>query len=386
MSQFTAEDVKNQLSDINNKVQSALDTTNEEVKKHGKIGAANQQKLDQLSNELQEATARVLELEQQGTSQRDIENSIQSVGAQFTDSDPFNAFKTGNTTKAAFEAQNNAIVGSDATVAPERKTGVIGGIFQPYRVLDALPQGNTTSNSIEYTRELAFTNAASEKAEGAAAAYSESDVTFELVVAPVRNIGHFIYMSKQAIEDAPLVASYVNGRLIYGVEIRKDKQALAGNGTGQNLSGLFNAGNYTAITGATSGDKQYKNIRRAIAQVEASGYIVDAVFLNPLDCADIDLVTATDGQYISANPRMQTVKTVWGKPVVESSSMAVGKFLVSALAMSAQFTNRRGVQIEMSDSHDDNFTKDMVTLKGTARAALEIYRPASSVGGDLITP
>ncbi|WP_438863772.1 phage major capsid protein [Neptunicella sp.] len=384
MPQVTPEDVKNQLDSINNEVKKAISATNEEVKKHGKIGADNAQKLDTLTNKIEEVTAQVLELEQQGTSQNDVENAVKSVGAQFTDSDAYKGFSAGNSTKASFEVENNIVVGSDVTVAPDRRSGVISGIAMPLRVLDVIPQGTTNSNAVEYVRELAYTNAAAETAEGDTA-YPESAITFELVSAPVRNIGHFIYLSKQMVEDNSIITSYIDGRLRYGVELRKDTQTLVGNGTGQNLSGLFKTGNYTALAGATSGDDQYKNIRRAIAQVEANGYMVDAVFLNPADCANIDLIKATGGEYISTNPRMQNTKTVWGKPVVETSAMTSGKFLVSALAMSAQFTNRRGIIVEMSDSHDDNFTKDMVTLKATARAAMEIYRPASSVGGDLVT-
>lgn len=379
-------DVENKLGEINSQLSDAIKAVNEEVTKHGKIGAANAKKLDGLTGSIEEVTARVLELEQAGTSQSDIEGAVASIGAQFTDSDAYEQFRDGNTTKASFSAENNAVVGSDVTVAPDRRSGVVGSALRKLRVLDVLPQGNTGSNSIEYTRETVFSNNAAETAEGPSAAYPESDITFELVTAPVRNIGHFIYVSKQMLEDAPTIASYVDGRLRYGVEYRKDLQALIGNGTGQNLSGLFASGNYTALAGATTGDKQHKNVRRAIAQVELADYSATAVFLNPTDCADIDLLTGSDEHFISTNPRAQNAKTLWGLPVIETNAMTAGQFLVGALDMAAQFTNRRGVIVEMSESDNDNFTKDMVTLKATARAALEIYRPASLVGGALVTP
>lgn len=385
MSQINAQDIKTELDTINLAVKNAIASTNEEVQKHGKIGEKNSQALDGLTNQLQEATARILELEQHGTSQQDIENHIKSVGAEFTDSDAFGQFTAGNTTKATLEVQNNIVVGSDATVAPDRRPGVVGGAIRRFTVMDAIPQGTTSSNSIEYTRELVFTNDAAETQEGNFA-MPESDITFELVVAPVRNIGHFIYVSKQMLEDAPTIASYIDGRLRYGVEFRKDLQAMVGNGTGQNLSGLFASGNYTALTGASSGDNQYTNIRRAIAQVAAADYMADVIFLNPVDCAAIDLIEATDGQFVGANPRIQNIKTLWGLPVVETNAMTAGKFLVGALGIAAQFSSRRNTIVEVSDSHNDNFTKDMATIKATARAALEIYRPASLVGGDLVTP
>lgn len=385
MPEITPEKIQNELTAINKSVKDAINKVNEEVTAHGKIGAENKQALDGLTNQIEEVTARVLEIEQQGTGQNDIENAIKSVGAEFTDSDAFTSFAAGNNTKATFEAENNLVVGDDKTVAPDRRTGIVGGTMRKLRVLDALPQGTTGSNSIEYTREKLFTNNAAETQEGNFA-HPESNITFELVQAPVRNVGHFIYISKQMLEDAPSVASYIDGRLRYGVEYRKDRQALIGDGSGQNLSGLFNTGNYTVLPGTASGDDQYKNIRRAIAQVELADYSAEAIFLNPTDCADIDLIKATDGQFVSTNPRIQNVKTLWGLPVIETNAMTAGSFLVGSLSMAAQWTQRRGTIVEMTDAHGENFTKDIVTLKATARAAVEIYRPASLVGGELVTP
>ncbi|MBX2809499.1 MAG: phage major capsid protein [Cellvibrionaceae bacterium] len=373
------------LKNINTQVENAVKSINEEVEKHGKIGVENQKKLDGLKGGIEEVTARVLELEQAGTAQGDIENAVQSVGAQFTDSEVFNNFKNGNSTKASMEVQNNIQIGSDDTVAPDRATGVVGGAFRRLRILDFMGTGTTGSNSIEYTREVTFVNGAAETEEGDFS-YAESDVTFELVNVPVRNIGTFIPVSKQMLEDAPLIASYINGRLIYSVEFRKDQQALVGNGLGQNLDGVFNTGNYMPIAGATSGDDQYVNIRRAKAQVSLADYTANAIILNPMDAANIDLIRETgDGQFIGSNPRLQSVASVWGLPVVESNAMTQGQFLLGAFDMACQFTNRRGVMVEVSDSDDDNFKKDLVTLKATARAAVEIYRPASLVGGALIT-
>lgn len=382
---FDVNDVENALASIDKKVTEAIQKTNEEVQAHGKIGKKNEQVLDRLSNEIKELTASVLELEQRGTSQNDINNNIKSVGAQFTDSDTFKSFQAGNSTKATFEVENNSQLGSDATVAPDRRGGVVSGAFRKLRLMDVMPQGSTTSNAIEYTRENLFDNKAIEVAEGKFA-YPESDITFELVSVPVRNIGHVIPISKQFMEDAVAVASYIDGRMRYGVEFRKDQQALTGNGSGQNLNGIFNTGNYINIAGASEGDKQYKNIRRAIAQVELADYSAEAIILNPADCADIDLIEGTDGHFISANPRIQSIKTLWGLPVVETNAMPAGKFLLGALSMAVQFTTRRGVIVEMSESDGENFKQDMVTLKASCRGAVEIYRPASMVGGDLITP
>lgn len=375
--------VSEQLKQINAKLSQQIEAVNVEVKAHGKIGNDNKQALGTLENQIKEATARVLELEQAGTSERDVNNAISSVGAEFTDSQAYGDFTAGNTTKATFTAaENNAVTNDEAATYSDRRSGVVGLATRRLRVLDVLPKGSTSSNSIEYTREKLWDSKAAETAEGPATAYPESAIEFEVVSTPVRNIGHFIYASKQMLEDNQAIASYIDGRLRYGVEYRKDLQALVGNGTGQNLSGLFKTGNYTAT--AHSNKDVYTTIRKSMAQLELADYAATAIILNPMDCADIDVLAATDGHFLSANPRQQNAKTLWGLPVVETNAMPQGKFLMGAFDMASQWTERRGVVVEMTDAHADTFTKDMVTIKATARAALEIYRPQSLVGGDLV--
>lgn len=379
-------EIKTQLSAISKEVKNSVAAINEEVTKHGKIGRENAENLKVINGSVEEITARVLELEQHGTSQNDIENNVKSVGAEFTDSDAFSDFAAGNSTKASFEAENNLQVGDGTTVDSDRRPGIVGGPLRSLRIIDVMDSsGTTTSNSVEYVRENIFTNAAQETEEGDFA-YPESDITFDLLSAPVRNIGHVMPISKQMIEDAPLIASYINGRMTYGVAYREDAQSLVGNGVGQNLSGMMKAGNYTVLPGTASGDDEHKNIRRAIAQIAISDYNAEAVILNPIDCAGIDLIKTSEGAFVASNPRIQNVKTLWGLPIIESNAMPVGKFLVGSFAMASQFIRRRGVMIEMSDSHNDNFSKDIVTLKASSRGVTTILRPASLVGGDLVTP
>lgn len=379
------QEVQAKLETINTDVKNALQSVNEEVEKHGKIGTENAQKLDALTGSIEEVTARVLEMEQAGTSRDDIAGAVQSVGSQFVESPAFASYRDGATSKASMDVQNNLQVGSDTTVETDRRDGIMSPAIRPLGVRDMLSPGQTTSSSIEYLRELAFTNKAAEKEEGDFS-YPESDITFRLVQAPVRNIGTFIPITKQMLDDAPTVASYINGRLTYGVHYRADSQTLIGNGVGQNLSGLLRPGNFTPLAGSASGDDPHKNTRRAMAQCEEADYSATSIMLNPLDAADIDLIEGDDGHFkVGTSPRLQSVPTLWGLPVVRSNAVPVGRFLLGAFKIAAQFTERRGVLIEMSDSDGSNFTKDIVTLKGTMRAAVEIWRPASLIGGSLIT-
>jgi HK97 family phage major capsid protein len=232
---------------------------------------------------------------------------------------------------------------------------------------------------VEYTRELAFTNAAAETAEGETK--PEATLTFELASAPVKTIAHWLKLSKQVMDDAPALASYVDTRLRYGVDLRIDQQLLNGNGSGQNIGGLAKAGNHTAFTPA-SGDNAIDSINRAIYLVAAADYNATAIILNPADWGAIERTKTQDDAYVFGAPQ-RLAPTLWGLPVVATNTMTAGKFMVGAFDMAAQVWNRQGTVVEMSEADDTNFQKNLVTVRAEARLALAIYRPVSIQYGSL---
>lgn len=374
--------IEQEFAKIDNKVADVVAKTNEEIAKHGKLGAENKQAVDALNKTVEEVLARILTVEQSAGGQGGgLENEFVTVGAQFIESDSFKAYAAGASTKAAFEVQNNTITGSDATVAPARRDGVVGGAFRNLSILDAIPTIPTGSNAIEYVKEASVTdNAAEQSAEGAE--YAESALTFSLINEPVRSVGTFLKISKQMLEDAPAVAAYINVRLMHLVEKRVDSQVVNGAGTSGTLSGFLKTGNHTAFT-ATAGDTAIESIRKSITQLELAEYYATAVMLNPATVQAIDLDQDADGAYIAANPRAQNSPTIWGLPIISSAAVPSNKFVAGAFDLASILHERKGVVIEMSDSDDDNFTKDLVTVKATKRCALEVNTQPAFVGGTL---
>ena len=338
------------------------------------------QTVEKMAKEHAELGERLREVEQKAADKAASgDKGSLSIGASFVKSAEFQRFKSGEAQKARHEVKSTTL-GSDATVAPERLAGVVGGAFRTLRLRDVLLSGTTASNSIEITRELEYTNAAAETAEGEAK--PESDVDFELVTVPVRTVAHWLKVSRQFLDDAPAVASFIDQRLRYGVEKRIDEQLLAGNGTAPNIGGLTRLGNHVAFT-PEAGESAIDSVNRAIYSVWAADYAPTAVIMNPADWGAIEREIGTDGQYLLGDPKAGSLAQIWGLPVVLTNSMAAGKVMVGAFDIAAQVFNRQGVAVEASESDGDNFTKNLVTLRAEARLALAVYRPASIVYGDL---
>jgi HK97 family phage major capsid protein len=377
-------DQLNQVVEAIEKKQSEIDAM---LKSAGAESKSAVEAAEKAAKELKAMGDRLLEIEQkQAEGIKKGYEMPKSLGESFATSEEFKAFAEGRTSKARLEIKNtitgqsgSPAANSDTIVAPQRQVGIVAGAFRTLRIRDVMPSGTTSSNLVEYTRELAFTNNAAEAAE--AATKAESALTFELVSAPVKTIAHWLKLSKQVMDDAPALASYVDTRLRYGVDLRIDQQLLNGNGSGQNIGGLTKAGNHTAFT-PSSGDNAIDSINRAIYAVAAADYNATAIILNPADWGAIERTKTTDEAYVFGAPQ-RLAPTLWGLPVVATNTMTAGKFMVGAFDMAAQVWNRQGTTVEMSEADDTNFQKNLVTVRAEARLALAIYRPVSIQYGNL---
>lgn len=340
------------------------------------ITAANAaaEKVNKLADRLVEAEQKLVDNVFNG------KEKPQSLGVLVTKSEAYKQFASGATNKMRIEA--NTITGQDGVPAENsnilvptmRVPGIVPGAFRSLRIRDLLPSGVTDSNLIEYTRELAFTNDAAETSEGELK--PESDLTFELASSPVRTIAHWIKVTRQVMDDAPALASYIDNRLRYGVELRIDQQLLNGNGTNPNISGMTDAGNFTAFT-PTAGDTALDSINRAKYQIFGADYAPTAIIMNPADWGAVERLKGTDDRYVVGDPLGMVGPVLWGVPVVVTNNMAAGDFLVAATDIAYQVWNRQGVTVEMTESNDTDFVKNLITIRAEARLALAVYRPAS---------
>lgn len=313
-----------------------------------------------------------------------------NLGDFIVASEEFKAFSSSVSQSSKFhmEVQASTITGQEGSppensnilVGAGRRAGIVPGAFRALRVADLLVSIPITSNAWEFTRELAFTNNAAETAE--AAAKPETDLTFELDTVNIRTIAHWIKASKQILEDAPAVAAYINTRMTFGVNAREDSQLLVGDGTGQNISGMTIAANRTAFT-PVSGDTQLDSLNKAKYQLIGADYEADGVIMNPADWGAIERLKTSDAAYVVGDPFGTIVPRVWGLPVALSNNMTSGSFQMADFATTYDYLIRSGTVVELGFINDD-FTKNLVTIRGEKRSALATLRPASALFGALV--
>jgi HK97 family phage major capsid protein len=344
--------------------------------------------MEKLAAKAGELTDKCLELERKmSAGKEEGQQAHQSFGEQFVKSEAFQSMASGRSKFARMEFKTaiiNATGQNQPLVASDRIPGIIANPDRVLTIRDVLPTGRTSSNLVEFTRENVFTNNAGAQYASPArenVTKPESGITFTLASAPVVTLAHFIPVSRQVLDDAPQLQSYVNSRLTFGLKLEEEDQLLNGSGTSGNLSGILTSGNFVAYNRAVSGDTRLDTIRRAIEQAALSEFTADTVVLNPTDWARIELTKATDGQYIMANPMDAMAPRIWGKRVVATNSIAAGTFLVGAMTMGAQIWDRMDAAVQISYEDGDNFKKNMATLLAEERLALTVYRPSAFVKG-----
>lgn len=343
--------------------------------------------------EVEAVAANLLEIEQRIAESALHRNDVpfQSIGQIVAASEQYKALglKAGQTPGADFKlrVEANTISGqtgsppenTDTLVQTDRRAGIVPGAFRTLRVRDLIPTIPTTSNAWQFVRELVFTNAAAETAEGAAK--PEATLTFEDVTVNIRTIAHFIKASNQILADAPALRAYIDNRLRYGVELREEQQIVSGNGSGQNISGMTASGNYTAFT-PTSGNTAIDSINRAKYAILGADYMPTGVLLNPTNWGAIERLKTTDKAYVVGDPFGSITPMMWGLPVVASNSMTANKLLVADFNTSYEYAERQSTVIDIGYVNED-FTKNLVTIRGEKRGALATIRPASTRFGDL---
>lgn len=365
--------------------------TNEELKKLGESG-------NELATAVGELKQRTLEVEQKLAKRpgADPEEQPKSAGQIVAESEEFKAI-AGNAKARAMApvtvgsfhrkvAIVNATGQNQPLVPSQRLQGIVTPGLRRMTVRDLLPQSRTSSNLIEYARELVLTNNAGPQYDTSSptpgqegAVKNESGITFQLANAAVTTIATWIPASRQVLSDAPMLQSYVDGRLRYMLDLEEEDELLNGSGSNGELNGLMNQA--TAFTYGVTNQTALDTLLKAMLQVSLSEFETSGFVLHPTDWTNILLLKDTTGRYLFADPHNMERARVWGKDVVATQAMALGQFLAAAFDLSAEIFDREDANVRVAEQHADFFIRNLVAILAEERLALVVYRTAALVKG-----
>jgi len=329
------------------------------------------------------------------------EQQMETLGYQFVNSDQYksmqkdagynsNPFRLKSILKRRSKDAQCITTDDDMNIQPFRVPEWFAPADRINHIRDLIPVQNTDNNAIEFVQETGFVNAETGEPTGSNASTvaetnqkPDSTLDFNLETVSVTTIAHHLCVSRQAIDDVNQLQAYIDQRLVYGLALEEDAQLLYGDGSSPNLQGLLapNSGIQRRLwSEGEVNDTKLDAIRRGITDARLAHYPVTGLVMNPRDWQNIQLIKGDDGHYIWFNvPVANGDMRLWAVPVVESTAIEDGSVLMGGFDLGATIWDRQQAMVRISEHHNDNFTKNLITILAEQRLALAIYRPESFV-------
>lgn len=237
-------------------------------------------------------------------------------------------------------------------------------------IRDLFGAENISGSTLVYLVEGAIQGAPAVTAEGA----EKPQVHFadpEVKTVSLAKVACHIKESDEYINDYPFLASAINGRLIYELGLVEQGKLV----TDLLATSGIQTGTYASTGTAT-------DIADAILQAsmdvqQQTGFAADAVVLNPADWYILRVGKDGEDRYYGGGYfGDQAIPNIWGIPVCVSASVASGTVVVGAFKTCASVVQNGGIRVEAVNTNEDDFVKNLMTIRAEERLALAVRRPA----------
>lgn len=268
--------------------------------------------------------------------------------------------------------------------------GLVTDPRQALNIADLFGRIQIASNSYEFIRCAYKTTGTATGpapvAEGSAK--PESNYGGTIQTGTIKTMATWTKLTEQMIADDSNIVNFINDDLPYQLAKVIEYQILRGDGSSGNFSGLDQSGNYhDYISGITfeSDDTVIDLVLRVKSAMEAEGVTNVMLLLNPSDWCKVLTAKNVNKDYLIPGIIDVPSKTIWGVPVVTNPFVAAGKFYLGNFAEAGKIVEREDLSIEM-DREQDDFTKNLMTLRIERRLDFAVMQPKAVCYGNFAIP
>lgn len=238
-------------------------------------------------------------------------------------------------------------------VADLFSAGAITGTVLQYPVFDEL-EGNATM--VEET--------------GAAPQVHWKDPTWKQD--KIGKVASFFGISEDMMDDLSWVIGEINDAAQYDLKLQEETQLLSGDGSENNLTGLFNRGIQTMDKDELSDADRLS--KAALQITTTTNFQADAYVMNPLDFWKLTIAKDANGNYLNLTDGAK----LWNIPTVATAAITEGTALVGAFK-SAKVLRKGGLVVKMTDSDTDDFLHFKQKCRVSERLGLQVKYPKAFV-------
>ncbi len=251
---------------------------------------------------------------------------------------------------------------------------VVTGARTPLVIRNLFGAETISGSTLVYLIEGALEGAPAVTAEGAKKPQLHFDDPTTKTVS-LSKIACFIKESDEYINDYPFLASAINGRLLYHLGLMEQNKLV----TDLLATSGIQTGSIAAA--ATATDIAEAILKAATDVQNQSGFNADAIVINPTDWFTLRTAKATGtGEYFGGGFfGAQNIPNLWGIPVCVSTAVAAKTIVVGAFKTCGSVVSNGGVSVEATNTNEDDFVKNLMTIRAEERLALAVRRPAGFV-------
>jgi HK97 family phage major capsid protein len=311
-----------------------------------------------------------------------------TLGENFVKSGALDEFRKGDGQRTSsapeFKAATDPfLVGSNGETQYGR---VVATPLRRLTIADLIAPGALSASSLTYFAQGAVTGAPAATAEGGTK--SSLNFAFSPVVEALSKLTAVTKVSDESIEDTDYIVSVIDSQLTGRLAVTEEDQILNGSGTAPNLKGLLNRSGVQTY-GASGDDKSgnLDKIYHGITLVATGSALLppDGVVINPTDYEGLRLSKDGQDQYYAGGPftgaygngAVQSNPGIWGLPTIVTPAIAAGTVLVGAFGAGAQLFRKGGIRVDSTNSDQDDFVNNRITLRAEERVLMAVYFAAA---------
>ena len=276
--------------------------------------------------------------------------------------------------RAANDVQGTPAVEEATQAITTYDTNVIEGVREQMGILNLIGREVIEGNTLVFFTEGAMEGTIADSiAEGAAksrihfADPTPTTVTLEKVAA-------YIKESDEYIDDYGYLASAINGRLLYELNFKRQAKVIAD---------LLATSGIQTISGVTRDAVEIADaIAGAITDViQQSGRPANAIAMTPALWKILRIGKNADKDYYGGGYFAALHgENIWNLPIVLSNQLTANHVVVGAYDTCATLvTKAEGVTVEATNTDQDDFIKNLMTVRAECREKLAVRRPAGFV-------
>lgn len=213
--------------------------------------------------------------------------------------------------------------------------------------------------------------------DGQGSAKAQIQPVYNPVTEALKKIACYIKETDELLSDAPFLESVVRGRGVYEQQKAVETEL---------VTQLTHTGGIN--TTYQNAGLNFDNLLKAKCAVEAAtGYDADTILINPVDLQTLLLTKDETHQYLMGGPAYAPYGNgaygaylpIWGCKVIATNAITQGKAVIGAFKQGAAVVTKanEGLRVEVSNSDQDDFIKNLITVRIEERVLLAVRVPGA---------